>query len=737
MPDFSDFKTVNRLLKEVQDNEQNNRELVDEDHKFIDETNGQWEQDWFDKNDGKPRYTFDQTSPIVDQIAGDIEDSDFDIKIDPAGVGATKEQAVLRDGITRNIENISNAQYIYSNAGRNVATGGLDHWMVVSEFVNDTSFDQDIVIKPIHDSWNRVWFDVGSQEQDRSDSNYGFLLASIPKEEFEEKFPKATGSSVSDGSSNTNDRCHQIDTVIIGHIFFRKLKDRELVKTSLGRVFENDKKFKKNQSKILGTNETIKDTRTVKDSTFFMRKFDADGWLAKEEETVFSTIPLVAVYGNFKVIDNNTRYRGVVRKLKDPQRVYNYAKSREIEEGALAPRAKYWMTREQSEGDDIQKTLRTLNINHDPVQFYNHQEGVPIPQQNGGAQINAGLTTTADTMRQLMSTTAGIFAAGMGDTPDFAQSGVAIGKLQSKSNNITTKYFKSIEIGVRYTCQLINDAMHKVYDGTRMQRIAGADGSFEMKEINRPDKDERGEDIVVDELTAGKYDITCKAGPSYASQQSESIAKITELARFDPSIIQFGADVIAGGIGGPNMDKIAARIRANMINTGLIPLDQMTDDEKAQVAAAEAKQGDQPDAAMALAQAEQTKADAEVAKVQVAIQKNQLEMAKAQSAVAIQIEKLGLDRQKLQLDAQQRDMDFAEKLAKLDREDNQQEFDNLMALREQARETSNDAVNNLNTHVDSWKNIRETMGVDTFTGPGTTVAFINQSREVIDAQNET
>ena len=737
MPDFSDFKTVEKLLKEAQDDEQNNRELVKEDHKFIDEPNGQWEQDWFEKNDGKPRYTFDQTSPIVDQIAGDIEDSDFDIKIDPAGVGATKEQAVLRDGIIRNIENLSNAQYIYSNAGRNVATGGLDHWMVVSEFVNDNSFDQDIIIKPIHDSWDRVWFDVGSQEQDRSDSNYGFLLASIPKEEFEEKFPKRTGASVSDGTSNTNERCHQIDTVIIGHLFFRKLKDRELVKTSLGRVFENDKDFKKNQSKILGTNETIKDKRTVKDSTFFMRKFDADGWLAEEEETVFSTIPLVAVYGNFKVIDNNTRYRGVVRKLKDPQRVYNYAKSREIEEGALAPRAKYWMTTEQAAGDGVQATLRTLNTNHDPVQFYTHVDGQPVPQQNGGAQINAGLTTTADTMRQLMSTTAGIFAAGMGDTPDFAQSGVAIGKLQSKSNNITTKYYTSIEIGVRYTCQLANDAMHKVYDGTRMQRIAGADGSFEMKEINRPDKDEDGNDIIVDELTAGKYDIVCKAGPSYDSQQSESIAKITELAKFDPSIIEFGADVIAGGIGGPNMDKIAGRIRANMINKGLIPLDQMTEEEQQQVAAAQEAQGDQPDAAMALAQAEQTKADAEVAKVQVAMQRNQVEMAKAQNAVSIQIQKLQLDAQKLQLDAQKRDMDFAEKLAKLDRETQQQEFDNLITLRDQAQQSANDAVNNLNTHADTLKTISEGMGVDSFTGPGTSVAFINQSREVIDAQGET
>ena len=44
-------------------------------------------------------------------------------------------------------------------------------------------------------------------------------------------------------------------------------------------------------------------------------------------------------YGNFKPIDNTIKYRGVVLKLMDPQRVLNYSLSREIEE-APWPRAR-------------------------------------------------------------------------------------------------------------------------------------------------------------------------------------------------------------------------------------------------------------------------------------------------------------------------------------------------------------------------------------------------------------
>ena len=54
-------------------------------------------------------------------------------------------------------------------------------------------------------------------------------------------------------------------------------------------------------------------------------------------------IPVVPYYGNFKLIDNTIKYRGVVLKLMDPQRVLNYSLSREIEEGAW-PRAKILAT---------------------------------------------------------------------------------------------------------------------------------------------------------------------------------------------------------------------------------------------------------------------------------------------------------------------------------------------------------------------------------------------------------
>lgn len=147
--DYEDFNDVNQCLKEAQDAEEDMRALAKDALVFITKQDGQWEPDRWSDNQGKPRYTFDQTTPIVDQIAGDLDDSDFDIKVSPADGSATKEGAELIDGIIRNIERLSEARHIYSDAARNMVTSGIDHWMVETDYVNSNSFDQEIKISPI------------------------------------------------------------------------------------------------------------------------------------------------------------------------------------------------------------------------------------------------------------------------------------------------------------------------------------------------------------------------------------------------------------------------------------------------------------------------------------------------------------------------------------------------------------------------------------------------------------
>ena len=128
---YEDLQWVLKDLKAQQSADEDNRDMAKECWLFINKKDGQWEPHWWDNSKDRPRYTFDQISSVVDQIVGDIERSDFDIKVSPAGSGAENDVAELYDGIVRNIERTSNATQIYNHASRRVVTMGIDGWRVV------------------------------------------------------------------------------------------------------------------------------------------------------------------------------------------------------------------------------------------------------------------------------------------------------------------------------------------------------------------------------------------------------------------------------------------------------------------------------------------------------------------------------------------------------------------------------------------------------------------------------
>lgn len=648
---YEDHQSVLNLLSACQEADHDNREMAREAHLFIDKRDGQWEPYWWEANQNKPRYTFDNVNPIVDQVASEIEQADFDIRVSPAGGNATKDIAATYDGLIRNIENLSNAKQVYSQAARGMITGGFDAWRVSQKFVDDNSFDQDIVIEKIGNPVDRVWFDPAAELQDKSDSRYAFVLHPMAVDEYNSRWPEGSGESVSDDREG-DAYYDKAEAVVVGEFLYVESEDRELVLMSNGQTHEVNEDFEKvvDDLAMIGVTEVRR--RTRKAHKVCSRFFDNKDWLEDDRETVFNRIPVIPAYANFKIFEGKTLYWGVVEKLLDPQRVLNYAMSRSIEEGALAPRAKYWMTPAQAAGHEDE--IATLNTNSNPVQFFNPDPEFPsVPQQQGGAQVNQGLSMIAQSMQGMINATAGMFAANMGDNPN-AQSGVAIRQLQNKGDNGTYKYSRSMEIAISATGRLIKDAIPKVYDTQRTVRVLREDESFDMADINQQAIDnETGEIVTINDLSVGSYDVICKAGPSFKNRQEETLEAITNLAQVDPSIMQIAGDLMLQSVNTPAASQIAERKRAQMLQQGLIPQSQMTEDEIMEMQQAQMMaQGQQaPDPAMVLAQAEQMKAEAEMMRSQIEMQKLQNEQMKLQlEAQKLQSQTVG-DQADNQIDA--------------------------------------------------------------------------------------
>jgi len=467
-------------LKVAQEADHDNREQAREAAIFISKRNGQWEQQWWDASDGKPRYTFDLTTPVVDQIIGAIERSDFSIQVSPSGGDASQEIAETFDDMIRNIQNISKADMVYSQASRAMITRGLDGWRVVSKYVDGDSFDQDLVIEKIPDFINSCW--IGHHTMpDASDAKMCWILTGMTKADYRAKFPDGTGDSVSTDET-TESYYYREDLIMVGEFIYIKEVPRTLILMDNGMVLEDDDDFAKLKDELAASGVTEKRRRTRNEYVVCSRLFDTNEWLSESRETVFRNwLPVVPVYANFDYYEDKILYRGVVEKLIDPQRVYNYSKSREVEEAALAPRAKYWMTAKQV--GPYKQQLATLNTNADPIQLYVNDEQVPGPPvQVGGAQINPGVASVSQSMQDIIGLSSGMFAANMGDNPNL-QSGVAIEALQDRGDVGSNKYIAAREVAQAQTGRILVDAIPRVYEPGRQVRLLGEDGTQSMRTI--------------------------------------------------------------------------------------------------------------------------------------------------------------------------------------------------------------------------------------------------------------
>jgi hypothetical protein len=676
MLDYEDHTKVLLAVTDCQDNESDMREDVRECQYFLETKDGQWEPGIIENmaQSKRPRYTDDRCNPIVDSIAGEMEQNVFAIKVQSTGSAGSKDTAETIEGLIRNIENISGASLVYSSVCRALVGSGLGGFEIVQDYIDADTFDQDLFIKPLEDFQNRVWFDEGSIMQDRSDAKWCVVIDEITMSEYEEQFPD--GGKVSIGQDRESEvYVQKSDTIAVGRFLYKKPIDIEIVRMSNGAVYKLDDKFESIRDELAFagiTPETdeqgAEKTRKRKSHLVCQRYMDGKGWLGESEETVFNLLPVVPCYGNFKIIDRKVVYRGAINKVMDQQRVHNMAFSREVEDVVLAPKLKYWGTVEQRKGHD--STISTLNTNSNPWQDYNYVEGAAPPYMQGGSQINPGLASLSVNTADAINQAAGVFSAQQGNNVGL-QSGVALEKQIDKGDISTRKYFTAFETAIRYAGKVIIGAIPKVYDATREQIILNEDGTNESVSLNSVVYDNQTQQqVTMNDLSVGEYSVNITVGAAYSSKQDQMVESFTRIAAIDPSIMELARDVWFRNINQPGMDDVADRARAIAISNGTIPQDQMTDEELQAIQEQQQNQQQQPDPMMVAAEAEMQKAQADMSSAQNKSQEIQLNAQIESAKIELEREKIALERQKQDLDVQkfmrQNDDKFNVDAAKID-----------------------------------------------------------------------
>ena len=482
-------------------------------------------------------------------------------------------------------------------------------------------------------------------------------------------------------------------------------------------VYDADSdEYKKIANDLKKQDITVKRNRKRDTYEVKSRLFDGKDWLDEEEDTVFDRIPIVPVYGNFDIIENKKIYFGVIEKLYDQQRSLNYAISRDIEDGALAPSPTVWMTKAMGQGNDYSK----MNIDRRGVRFFNPDPDAPglTPQYTGGPQVSVGLQTTIQNMMQMVNATANVFNAQQGNAMA-SQSGIA-GMQQIDQGNLgANKWFKDLEVAICQIGKVLVGAIPKVYDSTRQIRVLEEDGTSKFVTLNNNILDaESGKNVEINDLSKGIYDVVCEVGPAFNSQQKATADKFLEMAQVDPTIIQSNKDVFLKNQKTPGMDIAAERARAELFNAGMIPEKQWTDEEKQQVQAQQAAAQNQPpqeDPMMVAAQAEMQKAQADMIAAQNKSQQIQGDIQIKQQDQQIRMMELQLKQQEFDRQANAKYNTDAARIqqdgAKIEQEQQKinlsaqsQEFTQMLEMQKQA-------IAELTAEVNAMKTVKETANI--------------------------
>jgi len=556
-------------FESVEDREERKKAISD--MRFAHVDGAQWDDDASEKRANRPRFSVNKVAPAIAQVVGDQRQNRTSIKVRPVSNGADEKIAKVFNGLIRNIESLSKATNSYDAAFDEEVTGGFGGWRVLTEFNDDDIFEQDIKISPINSAASSLYFGP-SAEYDKRDAPWAFVITDMSISEFKEKWPNAQASDFSQ-SNLSNSTCRDWfsnESVRVAEYWKKILVTKEIALLSDHRVIDlTEDGSVLDELKAEGI--TVLKKRKVKSHKVVVYKMNGNEILEDAKPWAGKYIPLIPCFGKIHHIEGKTYVKGMVRDAKDPQKIYNYETSQSVETSSLTPKDPYWLTKEMAAG--LEPQFKSFNKKNQPFMFFNPDPKQPGPPARTGAPSlqQASLAMISQAGSDIEATT-GIYAPALGNAPQLL-SEKSVQSQSEKGDRGSFIYSDNMQKSIQYTGEILVDLIPRIYDTQRQIRILNIDGTSELVEINVNQKvtdEQTGEDVIVNDLTIGKYDVVTDSGPSFLTKRTESAAQLIDLAANSPVIQELALDLITQNMDINNNEELTKRIRKQMIGKGIV-----------------------------------------------------------------------------------------------------------------------------------------------------------------------
>lgn len=525
-----------------------------------------WDQKALDDRQGRPSLTFDLIGPKIAQVVNDARQAPPEVRFQPVGSGADKEEAKVLQGLSRNIDNDSGADTAHLTAYEYAVKIGRGWWREDFEWeTNDpepteTSFYQKLVTRRVANPFS-VYPDPAADEFDYSDMNYCFQTEDLDSATFNDlygedsRIPGFGGNFEGIGdpirknwfpqgavrvaeywwveTDRTYLYCMPDGRVLTLH----QLKEGEIPR--MRRVVE---KRVVNWAKITG-----------------MEVLERRKWAGK-------WIPMICCVGKEILKEGKRLQTGMIRPVIDANKSYDWMRSKEAEAIGLSPLSQ-WLV---AEGSIENHEWKYADSNRKAFAYLEYKttgsDGQLCPKPE---RVNSGVNTTgisqaiAHAAQDVMIGT-NVYAPDTGE-PQSDQSGRAIALRHRESDNAHFNYADNFARAMRHAGRVRLDLIPHVYSEDRIITICDPDGKVRAMRVNgkpRPDDNlKQAVDKILDLRTAPtRFNIVMGTGPGYATLRQEGFQQMMQMAQADPMILQKAGDIIIRSSDAPYADEIADRL---------------------------------------------------------------------------------------------------------------------------------------------------------------------------------
>lgn len=540
------------------------------------------------ESNGRPCFTVNRITPSVNVVVNNMLQNVPSIEVSPNGDGAEVDTAEVIANLIRGIEQESNAESAYGNAGFYQVAIGAGYFRIGSRYIDEKSFDQELVIKQIDNPFT-VLFDESSVEPDGKDADVVLVVKDLSPYEYKNKFGKSSLAEAMNSSSWITQLPGMLDWASDSMVrvveYWKRVYEPAsiyLVETvdflTMERISVESTETKPSEAEMdveyvadlakRGMPAVLK--RIINERKTFeikVMQYLVNGIeVLEKSEFPGRYIPIIPVRGDAIYANGHRHVFGMVRAMRDPQKLYNLQANAQVETLALAPKSPFIGYPEQIEGyEQIWEQANSQNFAFLPIKKVAGLEGVMPQRQNSEPAIQAVMATRASFAEDLKAVT-GVYDAALG-LRQGEESGKAILARQSQTETANWKYSNNLKRAIKHAGRILVDIIPHFYDTERMVKIVKPTGEAELMAVNTysnsPVLGDLGDQKRHD-LTVGKYDVVVNTGKSYATQRAEAVDSMLELGRAAPDKLPLIADLIVANMDWSGAKAIAKRLRADL-----------------------------------------------------------------------------------------------------------------------------------------------------------------------------